>query len=116
MTTYVWSGALRKFVDKKTGELMPIKNDNAICRPMIVSDIEPYQSPINGAYVGGRATRREDLKKNDCVPFEPMTNRPRGISNPKIAKKYGLKLDEAAFHRERTKRIDPLAEIKKGSA
>lgn len=113
MARYVWDKTIHKFVDPKTREPMPIKDDNAIVTPQIISDIEPYRSPVDGGYVGGRASRREDLKKHDCVPFEPLTNRPRGIGNPKFAKKHGLKLDEAAFHRPRAKRIDPLEALKK---
>lgn len=108
MARYVWDKERRKFVDPVTRELMPIKDDNAICTPMIISDIEPYQSPIDGAYVGGRASRREDLKKHDCVPYEPTKSKPKGFSNPKFAKKHRLKLSEEAVHRERPKRIDPL--------
>lgn len=77
-------------------------------RVQVVSDIEPYRSPVDGSYVGGRASRREDLKKHDCVPYEPTKSKPKGFSNPKFAKKHGLKLSEEAVHRERTKRIDPL--------
>lgn len=82
-------------------------------RIQVVSDIEPYQSPVDGGYVGGRAARRNDLKKHGCVPYEPMKNRPKGIGNPRFAKKHGLKLNEEAVHRERAKRIDPLAAISK---
>lgn len=108
MARYVWDSAIKKFVDPKTREPMPIKDDNAIVTPQIVSDIEPYRSPVDGAYVGGRASRREDLKKHDCVPYEPTKSKPKGFSNPKFAKKHGLKLSEEAVHRERPKRIDPL--------
>jgi len=41
-----------------------------------------------------------------------MTKRPGGFSNPRFAAKHGLKLNEAAVHRERPKRIDPLASLK----
>ncbi len=76
-------------------------------RVHVVSDIEPYRSPVDGAYVGGRASRREDLKKHDCVPYEPTKTKPKGFSNPKFAKKHGVGLSEEAVHRERPKRIDP---------
>lgn len=112
MARYVWDTSLKKFVDPKTREPMPVKDDNAICTPMIISDIEPYRSPIDGAYVGGRASRREDLKKHDCVPYEPTKSKPKGFANPKFAKKHGLKLSEEAVHRERPKRIDPRQALK----
>jgi len=112
MARYVWNKELMKFVDPKTGDLMPIKDDNAIVTPQIISDIEPYRSPIDGGYVGGRASRREDLKKHDCVPYEPTKARPKGFSNPRFARKHGLKLSEEAVHRERPKRIDTRQALK----
>lgn len=81
-------------------------------RLYVVSDIEPYRSPVDGAYVGGRASRKEDLKKHDCVPYEPIA-RPKGIANARFAKKHGLRISEEAQHRQRAKRIDPLAELRK---
>lgn len=113
MTTYRWDSSIRKFVDKQTGVLMAIKDDNAICRPMVISDTPEYISPVTGKPVDGRRARRDDLARSGCVPFEPLSNRPRGISNPKFAAKHGLKLDEAAQHRVRTKRIDALADVRK---
>lgn len=112
MARYVWDKTLMKFVDPKTRELMPITDDNAICTPQIISDIEPYRSPVDGGYVGGRASRREDLKKHDCVPYEPTKSKPKGFANPKFAKKHGVALSEEAVHRTRARRIDPLEALK----
>lgn len=81
-------------------------------RVQVISDIEPYRSPVDGGYVGGRASRREDLKKHDCVPYEPTRSKPKGFANPKFARKHGLALSEEAVHRERNKRIDPLQSLK----
>lgn len=36
----------------------------------IIPDIDPYDSPVDGAYVGSRRDRREDLKRTNCRPFE----------------------------------------------
>lgn len=75
----------------------------------VVSDTPEYISPITGKLIDGKVARKEDLKRSGCVPFEPMTSRPRGIASPKRAAKLGRKWDEAAAHRQRTKRIDPLS-------
>ena len=112
MTVYRWNAELSRFEDKRTGEPMQVKDRNAICKPYVQSDIPEYRSPIDGKLIGSRSTRREDLKKNDCVPWEPLSDRPRGIGNPRFAAKHGLKLDEAAVHRKRKQRIDPLASLK----
>ena len=37
----------------------------------IIKDIEPYQSPVDDKYVGGRAQRRDDLKRTNCREYEP---------------------------------------------
>ena len=109
MTAYVWCSATEHWVDKKTREPMYIPDrGDEVSIPMVISDTPEYRSPVTGLPVDGRRARREDLARSGCVPFEPLSNRPRGVGNPKLAQKYGVKLDEAAFHRDRPKRIDPL--------
>ena len=72
-----------------------------MCKPMyVVSDMEPYQSVVeNGKVIGGRAQRREEIKRladRDLVPWEPINNRPRGLINDEFCRKRGLKTSEAA--------------------
>lgn len=62
---YVWRGG--RFVSKSTGEPMPVRDENAICMPMIVSDIPAYKSPLGDHWVDGRRAQREELKRNDMV-------------------------------------------------
>lgn len=107
--TYRWNGL--QFVDKATGEPMDKPYEGQIVCPMVQSDIGEYRSPIDGRLISSRSTRREDLKKNGCVEWEPLNNRPRGLGNPEFARKRGLKVDEAAMHRPRAKRIDPLQNL-----
>lgn len=38
---------------------------------MVVADLPGYQSPVDGRWVEGRKARREDLARNNCVPYEP---------------------------------------------
>lgn len=38
---------------------------------MVAADIEPYTSPVDGRVVDGRRQRREDLKRNGCVEYDP---------------------------------------------
>lgn len=120
MTVYVWDNDLDTFVDKKTRQPMidpAVKanwaNELATCAPMVVSDTPEYISPATGKLIDGKKARREDLKASGCVPYEPISNRPRGIASERMAKKYGLKVNEAAAHRQRAKRIDALASVKK---
>lgn len=62
---YVWRGG--RFVDKRTGAPMRIRDSNAICMPRVMSDVAAYASPIDGRLIDGRREQREDLKRNDCV-------------------------------------------------
>ena len=62
MVTYVYDKARRRLVEKRA--------PRASRRLQIVADIEPYDSPVDGAYVGGRAAQREDLKRHHCRLYE----------------------------------------------
>lgn len=76
--------------------------------PSIMRDIQEYRSPIDGKPIGSRSTRREDLKANDCVEWEPGIGKKAGADkrtpglyrNPKFAKKRGLPLSEQGMERK----------------
>ena len=74
---------------------------------MLMRDIEEYVSPIDGKPITSRSHRREDLKANDCVPWEPgigtKHKREKGYVNPRFAAKHGLPLHESA--REKLKNL-----------
>jgi hypothetical protein len=53
---------------------LPFKGQ--IVAPMVVPDTPEYTSPIDGRLISGRVQRREDLKRNDCVEYEPTKNKP----------------------------------------
>jgi len=88
VTRYVFRGG--QFVDPSTNEPMPVPDRDGVVMPMVRSDIEPYKSPIDGRVIGSRSARREDLARNNCVPYEPMGNAPKGLTNPKYAAKHGV--------------------------
>jgi hypothetical protein len=110
MATYKWVDG--NWVNKRTGEVMDVPD--RVCAPIVQSDIPEYRSPIDGKLITSRSTRREDLKKNGCVEWEPsLSKRSGGLGNPKFAAKHGLPLSEAAVHRKRAQRIDPLSTLQK---
>lgn len=37
----------------------------------IMGDLPDYTSPIDGRVISGRKQRREDLKRNNCVEYDP---------------------------------------------
>ena len=94
MATYIHQDG--RMVDKATGELMVDKSKWEPTVPIIVSDIEPYQSPIDGTYVGGRRSKRYDLEKNDCVDADAIgSSGVKGkFKNKRFAKKRGLSVSE----------------------
>ena len=72
MARYVWNGS--EFVHKHTGLPMEKPYDGQICTPTVISDIEPYTSPVTGKTVGGRADQREDLARTGSRLVDPSEN------------------------------------------
>lgn len=93
MPTYVLrsDGSL---VDKATGA--PLIVSKRIAAPRIIPDIEPYRSPVSGEVIGGRAQKRDDLKKHDCVDTREMRGgtfgQRHGARSEKWATRLGLPL------------------------
>ncbi len=97
MARYVWKDG--RFRDRTTGEPMEMPERDGVCLPQIISDIEPYLSPIDGRYISGRAAKRDDLARHDCIDWRDAP-RPKGktadgkFKNKRFAKKYNLPLSE----------------------
>lgn len=74
--------------------------------PMIIRDISEYRSPVDGKLISSRSARREDLKRNGCIEWEPsLSKRVPGYSNPSFALKRGLPLNEVGMEKvERRKK------------
>lgn len=94
--SYVWRDG--KLVDKRSG--VPLTRDPAapLAMPMVMRDIPEYRSPIDGRLITSNSHRREDLKRNNCLPWDPSASPTRGkpeFKNARFAKKYGLPLGEA---------------------
>ncbi|NKL37486.1 hypothetical protein GFL49_27725 [Rhizobium leguminosarum bv. viciae] len=86
-----------EMVDRATGAPMLTDDDRAkpIAVPFIMSDIPEYRSPIDGRIIGSRTQRRDDLKRNGCVEYEPSISPTKGkIRNKDFAAKRGLKVSE----------------------
>ncbi len=85
--------------------------------PYTIGDIQDYRSPIDGKPITSRSHRREDLKANDCVPWEPGigTNKsqqgrtPGLYKNPKFAVKRGLPLSDEG--RARAKELKATGQL-----
>jgi hypothetical protein len=68
MARYFWKDG--QFVDR---DGIPMEKPFAgqIVMPTVLSDIPEYRSPIDGRPITSRSARREDLKRNGCVEYEP---------------------------------------------
>lgn len=67
----------------------------AIVMPTIISDIPEYRSPIDGRLITSRSERRDDLKRNNCVEWEPSLSPTKGkFKNKRFCEKRGLPLAE----------------------
>ena len=67
--------------------------------PSVQVDIGGYTSPIDGKWIEGKAARREDLKRNNCRPWEGMeSERKAAIERAKAADKDFEKGVEAAVY------------------
>ena len=88
-----------RWVHFQTGEPMLTEDQRKapLAVPMIISDIPEYASPIDGRMITTRSERRDDLKRNNCVEYEPSLSPTGGklkLRNPKIAAKMGVQVAE----------------------
>lgn len=65
------------------------RDESQIRSPMVMRDIKPYASPIDGKMIESRSHRRYDLESNGCVEVDPP-RKPRGLKNERFAAKRGL--------------------------
>lgn len=95
MARYVWKEG--EFRDRLTGEPMESPYAGQIVCPTIISDIPEYHSPIDGRLITSRSARRDDLKRNNCVEYEPSLSPTKGkFRKEKYARLVGKKAEEAA--------------------
>lgn len=67
--------------------------------PAVQVDIGGYTSPIDGRWIEGKAARREDLKRNNCRPWEGMeSEKKEAMKRAEIASKDYEKGVEAAVY------------------
>lgn len=90
---FVWRNG--GFYEKRTGARMIVPERDTLSVPSVISDIPEYQSPIDGKWITSRSQRREDLKKNNCVEYEPSLSPTKGkFRNKRFCEKHGLPLAE----------------------
>lgn len=86
-----------QWVNHSTGELMLSEAEmkRPVSLPYVMSDIPEYRSPIDGKPITSRSQRRDDLKANGCVEWEPSLSPTKGkFRDPAFCKKRGLQVSE----------------------
>lgn len=68
---YVWVSEQMRFVPVE--QIAPRPRIKA---PNIMSDIEPYRSPLGTGEITSRSHRREDLKRGGCREVDPGEFKP----------------------------------------
>lgn len=94
MPRYVWTD--KGFVDRSTGEPMPMPERDGICLPQIVIEqFTPFYSPATGKLITSRAEHRYDLAASGCRVLEPDESPTKGkYKNPKFTAKRGLTVSD----------------------
>lgn len=68
------------------------RTEKVITAPMVRPEIQPFQSPIDGRPINSRQQWKEDMKRNNCRPWE-------GIAAEKAHAESIKKSDEAKFEK-----------------
>lgn len=92
MAVFVYDRNLGIMVNKETREPMvdPFAPFKPVT-PMTIPDIEPYQSPVSGEYIGGRRSKVDDLKRHNCIDAAELPSPTGGkLKNKRFAEKHGL--------------------------
>lgn len=82
-----------KLVEKRSGMVLKARDDAPLACPQLIRDIQDYRSPIDGRVIGSRSEKREDLKRNGCVEWEPSLSPTKGkpaFKNERFARKWKL--------------------------
>lgn len=67
--------------------------------PSVQTDLPGYQSPVDGRWIEGRVARNEDLKRNNCRPWEGMeTERREAVKRAEEADLVFEQKTESALH------------------
>jgi hypothetical protein len=62
---FIWNPHLKQLVEVFSVDTVPDRHG-----PDVMGDLPGYESPVDGAWVEGRAARRADLAKHNCRPYE----------------------------------------------
>jgi len=55
-----------------------------VCPPMVMGDIQPYRSMVNGEWITSRSRHREHLKDHNCIEVGNEKLEPKPIPIPDV--------------------------------
>jgi hypothetical protein len=67
---------------EKNGEVLLDKRERVGAAPMVMNDIKPYQSVIDGSEISSRSRHREHLRQHNCVEVGNERLPPRKYEPP----------------------------------
>jgi hypothetical protein len=62
-----------------------VKASDKIAAPMVMGDIQPYRSVVDGSTIGGRRQHRDHLKAHGCVEVGNEFKPPRRSELPPVS-------------------------------
>lgn len=69
-----------------------------IVAPAVQPDVPGYASPVTGKWVEGKSARREDLRRNGCIPYDPEMKKDAARTRAETERRDDAKLEAAAAH------------------
>lgn len=87
MATFVYRNG--QMVNKATGEPMVNRDEWVPVTPRVVSDIDPYQSPVTGEPITSRNQERDHMKEHNVIPTAEL-RKPSKLKNERFIEKHGL--------------------------
>lgn len=80
--------------------------------PSVQPDIPAYQSPVTGQWIDSRSARREDLRRNNCIEWEPGiredVGRIRSQAQEKSIAPLEAAIEKTARELSAAGKLDPL--------
>lgn len=89
MARYVYDKERGCMVHKDTREPMVNPDEWTPTVPRLTLDIQGYNSPITGEWIGDKKTEREHMKAHDVIPAAEI-RKPKKLKNQRFIEKHGL--------------------------
>ena len=90
---YRWNGT--DFIDPDGNPMVDRSAPYVPAMPLVISDLEPYESPASGKIITSKSEQREDLAATGCRLLDPSESPTKGrVRNAKFAAKRGLTVSD----------------------